>query len=91
MMKKVRAIVSGRVQGVWFRANTMQEAKLLGVRGYARNQPDGSVEIVAEGEAAAVETLLAWVGEGPPLAVVRNVRVEDLDYEEEFSDFGIRH
>jgi len=90
-MKKVRAIVMGRVQGVWFRANTIQEAKLLGVRGYARNLPDGSVEIVAEGEGSAVDALIAWAGEGPPLAVVRQVRVEDLDYEEEFSGFGIRH
>jgi len=91
MMKKVRAIVSGRVQGVWFRANTMQEARLLGVRGYACNLSDGSVEIVAEGEASAVDTLIAWAAEGPPLAVVRNVRVEDLEYDEEFSNFGVRH
>lgn len=90
-MKKVKAIVMGRVQGVWFRANTMQEAKLLGVRGYARNMADGSVEIVAEGETAAVDALIAWVGEGPPLAVVRQVRVEELDYDEEFSNFGVRH
>jgi len=91
MMKKVKAIVMGRVQGVWFRANTMQEAKLLGVRGYARNLPDGSVEIVAEGEAAAVDALMTWAGDGPPMAVVRHVRVEDLDYDDEFSNFGIRH
>lgn len=90
-MKKVKAIVLGRVQGVWFRANAMQEAKLLGVRGYARNMADGSVEIVAEGETAAVDALIAWVGEGPPLAVVRQVRVEELDYDEEFSNFGVRH
>jgi acylphosphatase len=91
MKRKVKAIVMGRVQGVWFRANTVQEAKLLGVRGYARNLPDGSVEIVAEGESSAVDALIAWVGEGPPLAIVRQVRVEDLDYDEEFSNFGIRH
>ena len=91
MMKKVKAIVMGRVQGVWFRANTMQEAKLLGVRGYARNLPDGSVEIVAEGEASAVDGLIAWAGDGPPLAVVRHVRIEDLDYDEEFPNFAIRH
>ena len=91
MMKKVRAIVLGRVQGVWFRANTMQEARLLGVRGYARNLPDGSVEIVAEGDASAVDSLLAWAKDGPPLAVVREVRIEELDYEEEFSNFGVRH
>ena len=90
-MKKVKAIVLGRVQGVWFRANAMQEAKLLGVRGYARNMADGSVEIVGEGETAAVDALIAWVGEGPPLAVVRQVRVEELDYDEEFSNFGVRH
>jgi acylphosphatase len=91
MKKKVRAVVLGRVQGVWFRANTMQEAKLLGVRGYARNLPDGSVEIVAEGEASAVDALITWAREGPPLAVVREVRVEELDYEEEYPNFGIRY
>ena len=90
-MKKVKAIVMGRVQGVWFRANAMQEAKLLRVRGYARNMADGSVEIVAEGETAAVDALIAWAGEGPPLAVVHQVRVEELDYDEEFSNFGVRH
>lgn len=91
MMKKVRAVVLGRVQGVWFRANTMQEARLLGVRGYARNLPDGSVEIVAEGDASAVDSLLAWAKDGPPLAVVREVRVEELEYDQEFSNFGVRH
>jgi acylphosphatase len=91
MMKKVRAIVMGRVQGVWFRTNTMQEAKLLEVRGYARNLPDGSVEIVAEGDAAAVDALMTWAREGPPLAVVRHVRIEDLDYDDEFPNFAIRH
>jgi len=91
MMKKVKAIVMGRVQGVWFRANTMQEAKLLGVHGYARNMADGSVEIVAEGETAAVDALIAWAREGPPLAVVRQVRVEEQVYDEEFSNFGVRH
>ena len=91
MMKKVRAIVFGRVQGVWFRANTLQEARLLGVRGYARNLSDGSVEIVAEGESTAVESLMTWAREGPPLAVVREVRIEELEYDEEYSNFSIRH
>ena len=91
MMKKVRAVVVGHVQGVWFRANTMQEARLLGVRGYARNLSDGSVEIVAEGEASAVDSLMTWAREGPPLAVVREVRIEELEYDEEYPNFSIRH
>ena len=63
------------VQGVCFRMETRAEAQRLGVSGYVRNMPDGSVEAVAEGDPAAVESLIDWCRRGPPLARVRDVVV----------------
>jgi len=74
-----RARVRGRVQGVWYRASTAQQAQLLGVHGHARNLEDGSVEVLAVGAPGAVDALLAWLWEGPPLAKVTGVEVEVLD------------
>jgi acylphosphatase len=70
---RVHLLVSGRVQGVAFRAATAQEAHRFGLRGWVRNLPDGRVEAEAEGERADVEALVAWCRRGPPAA-----RVEDL-------------
>lgn len=66
-------LVSGRVQGVYFRASTRDRALALGVAGYARNLADGRVEVVAEGEAAALAQLEQWLHEGPPAARVDRV------------------
>jgi acylphosphatase len=74
-----RCYVSGRVQGVFYRASACQRAVALGVTGYARNLPDGRVEVLACGEAAAVDALCAWLREGPPAASVTQVLVEDVD------------
>ena len=65
--------VEGRVQGVWFRESTRQQAERLGISGYAVNRPDGSVEVLACGEAGAIDTLAEWLKDGPPLARVRTV------------------
>ncbi len=73
-----RALVSGRVQGVWFRGATAERALALGVAGHAENLPDGRVEVLAVGEADAVATLLEWLHRGPPLARVTSVDVEDV-------------
>lgn len=74
-----RCLVSGRVQGVYYRASTRNRALALGVTGYARNLPDGRVEVLACGEPAAVAALCDWLHEGPPAAQVAEVRVETLD------------
>jgi acylphosphatase len=74
-----RAIVSGRVQGVWYRDTARQEADRLGVAGCAVNQPDGTVLLEAEGDEPAVEAFLAWAAEGPPRARVDAVSVEAID------------
>ena len=76
-----RCRVEGLVQGVFFRASTRQRAQELGVTGWTRNLPDGSVEVLACGEAAAVEELCAWLWEGPPQARVSEVRCTDVAWE----------
>jgi acylphosphatase len=77
-MRRVRAIVTGRVQGVSYRASTADEAQRLGLTGWVRNRADGSVELEAEGEADLVADLLAWCAHGPPAARVSRVAVEEL-------------
>jgi len=74
-----RVTVHGRVQGVWFRASTAQVAQSLGVRGHARNQADGTVEVLALGDPQAVAQLIEWLRQGPPLARVTEVVVEEVD------------
>jgi acylphosphatase len=74
-----RAVVSGRVQGVWYRDTARQEAERLGLAGSAANRADGRVVLEAEGEEEAVEAFLAWAGEGPPRARVDAVIVEAIE------------
>lgn len=74
-MEALRAIVSGLVQGVGFRWFVQREANALGLSGYARNLPAGQVEVVAEGEPAAIDSLLAALRHGPRSAMVRDVSV----------------
>lgn len=77
-----RAWVSGIVQGVWYRASTRTEAKRLQVNGYAKNLPDGRVEVLMSGSRDAVETLSQWLQVGPPRAKVTQVIFEDLPFEQ---------
>lgn len=75
---RVRIIVFGRVQGVFFRASARDEARRLGIGGFARNQPDGSVLIEAEGPTWAVERFQEWCTVGPPRAEVEHVEVSPV-------------
>lgn len=68
----------GRVQGVYYRASTRDQANQLGVVGHARNLPDGTVEVFAAGAADSVEQLIAWLGQGPPAARVDTVEVVEV-------------
>jgi acylphosphatase len=77
-----RCFVSGRVQGVYYRASTRQKAVELGVNGHARNLEDGRVEVIAVGESTAVETLIKWLYVGPPAAKVTTVDVQEISPEE---------
>lgn len=74
-----RAIVSGRVQGVWYRDTARQEAERLGLAGRAVNRADGTVLLEAEGDPAAVDAFLAWAAEGPQWATVDSVSVEVVE------------
>lgn len=73
----VRCRVTGRVQGVFFRAATAEQARRLQLRGWAKNLQDGSVEVVAAGDARAVAELIGWLWSGPPAAEVDGVAVEE--------------
>lgn len=76
-MPAVRFLISGKVQGVWFRAGTREEALRLGLRGHAGNLADGRVEVVAVGEEDAIGQLASWLLQGPPLARVDAVERRD--------------
>jgi acylphosphatase len=76
-----RCYVSGRVQGVFYRASTREEARRLGVTGYARNLSDGRVEVLACGEPSAVQSLCDWLLSGPPAARVSDLRCETVSEE----------
>jgi acylphosphatase len=84
MKSCVHVIISGRVQGVWFRASTKQKAKQLKLNGWVRNNPDGNVEAIFEGDDNLIKEMLNWCHHGPPLAKVNNVEV---NYEESSNGF----
>jgi acylphosphatase len=82
--------IIGRVQGVYYRAATVQQAGKLGLTGWVRNCEDGSVEAVAEGPPAKLDELIAWCREGPPGARVTQVQVRWQPAENSFRGFTIR-
>ena len=77
-MACVRFMVRGRVQGVFFRASTREQALKLGVSGYAKNLPDGGVEVLACGSDPALDALQEWLRQGPPSARVENLAREAM-------------
>jgi acylphosphatase len=87
---RIRLIVKGRVQGVYFRASTVQQAQHLGLTGWVMNRQDGSVEAVAEGRSDRIHELIAWCRQGPPGARVDQVDVQRQDFRGEFSEFRIK-
>lgn len=88
---RVHIVVSGIVQGVFFRANTKSEADRLGVHGWVRNRMDGTVEITAEGEKDIIEWFIQWCRQGPPGAVVKNVELNQEEHKDEFKSFNIAY
>jgi acylphosphatase len=87
---RVHLKVNGRVQGVYFRASTVEEARRLRLTGWVMNCPDSSVEVIAEGEREQLEKLIRWCRSGPPGAQVREVRAEWEAPKEEFQGFYIK-
>ena len=86
---RAHAIISGRVQGVFFRMETQRAADRCGVCGWVRNLKDGTVEAVFEGDQDRVDAILDWCRQGPPHANVADVNVSWNDYTGEFKGFDI--
>ena len=93
MENKVRAhaIITGKVQGVWFRMETQHAARSHDVTGWVRNKMDGSVEAVLEGEESNVNATLEWCQKGPPHASVSRVDVAWQDYTGEYETFEVTY
>jgi acylphosphatase len=88
MTIQVQVIISGKVQGVWFRASTKKKAEELGLMGWVKNVPDGSVEAVFEGDPSKVDEMIAWCWIGPPLARVSDVKVTRRESSGRFTKFS---
>jgi acylphosphatase len=88
-MARARVLMGGRVQGVAFRQQAVEEALRLGVTGWVRNLPDGRVEALVEGDKESVDALVAWCRRGPRLARVDEMRVTWEPHRGEFGDFRI--
>lgn len=89
MNQRARIIVTGIVQGVYFRDSTRRKAEEFHVGGIVRNRPDGTVEIVCEGPEDAVKSLIEWCGHGPRGALVKDMEITWGTYTGEFRDFRI--
>ncbi len=89
MNKRYHVRISGRVQGVFFRANTLKTARSLGLTGWVRNLPDGRVEAVFQGERESAEAMLAWCRTGTPPARVDHLDVAEESAADGFTGFDI--
>lgn len=90
-MERVHLIIHGRVQGVFFRAYTEQEARRLNLTGWVRNCPDGTVEATAEGPKENLQEFYEWCQHGPPAAHIKTVEVTWEKATGEFTDFTVSH
>jgi len=88
--KTVHAIISGRVQGVFFRMETQRAAKRYGVNGWVRNCADGTVEAVLEADSEKVDQMIDWCKKGPPMASVSDLKIDWKEYSGEYTEFTIR-
>lgn len=89
-MRQLKYVVQGKVQGVWFRASTRDKARELGLDGWVRNRPDGSVEAVARGDDARLAQFELWLHDGPPLARVEAVDVRAVEEDPGLVGFEVR-
>ena len=88
---QIKVIIKGRVQGVFYRVETKNTADKLGIKGYVKNLPDGSVGAVFEGDSPVVTQMLDWCNKGPAAARVENVLVEPVEVLSNFETFIIRY
>ena len=90
-MKKVHIIVHGHVQGVFFRHYTKKTALILGLKGYTRNMPNGTVEVIAEGPENKIKELIEFCKKGPEAAMVEKIDVKFEKASNEFKGFSVRY
>ena len=90
-MTRAEIVISGVVQGVFYRASASEEARRLGLTGEVRNLPSGEVEAVAEGEQDKIEAFIAWCRQGPPAAQVEDVKVRWSQPRGEYRTFRVAH
>jgi acylphosphatase len=90
-MKTVHVKISGKVQGVWFRASTQEQAEKIGVKGWVKNTLDGDVEALFQGSEKQINAIIDWCYKGPSLSRVKNVKVTFLDTKELFNSFHINY
>lgn len=88
---QIKVIISGRVQGVFYRAHTKDTADRLGIKGYVKNSSDGSVEAVFEGEQPVITQMMEWCHKGPAAAKVDHVLAEKTEASSNFETFEIRY
>ena len=90
-IKNIHCFISGRVQGVFFRASTQQKANEFNIKGWVRNLRDGRVEVMASGKTATMDLFLEWLHQGPPMAQVDNIEFDQVtDLEEQVDNFMIK-
>ena len=89
-MKRIHLIVHGDVQGVFYRGNTRKKGVELGLKGFVRNLPDGTVEVVAEGSEDTINELIEFCRNNPGYSNVSNVEIKEEKVTDEFRDFGVR-
>jgi acylphosphatase len=87
----VSVIISGKVQGVWFRANTKEKADQIGVVGWVRNNPNGCVEAFFQGPEGIIQEMIGWCYKGPALALVKDLKIEKREPLDSLKDFQIKY
>ena len=88
-MKELKIELSGRVQGISFRAITKKFADKIGLKGYVSNRDDGSVSIVAQGSEEQLKELTDWIKSNPGASKINNIKLQEQDAEKEYSDFQV--
>ena len=91
MAARVHLVITGRVQGVWFRANTQKKAKALDLKGWVKNLSDGRVEAVFEGEKEQIDRIIEWCKKGPSFARVDDVQIQWETPMGDFTTFTITY
>jgi len=89
MKARVHVLISGKVQGVWYRASTKQKADELGLTGWVKNTAEGNVEAVFEGEKTRIDEMITWCWTGPPRAQVSDIKILPAHQDENYTSFAV--